>query len=603
MLDFGALGLNKMKDAPPPPEGAALATMFMKSLKESPDTLDQVLARAAKEAGVENKALDQNALDKIADKLAESLDALVRDEWKTDADGKPVLDSENQKQRVQVSLDSGVKAQFKGLVSDSKATSVQELAQTLRSFDNSSPSKEKEDLFLFLHRGGNDFAIVYTEDEVAMLRGFLNTLSPGLGDTVVGFIEAFTGPSTQQSTSSEAKTSLQNGYRAMTGGNASLERFWKPEQKAGPDGKPLSLNPLGSVQQPDLDDYFNGTGAFRFGYNFYGTPGAGEQPDFANRGFEETILNKWEKEGTVSFASPSSRADFIQFTKQTLRGGALEESFLATLQGQGKEGLLAFSTTQAQADFVDFTQGLSVRNLGEIDLANKIMEYVERDQRIDFKPLDPGFDKNVYTPGTRNAIIAALRPYYPVANEKEFVARIEQFAKDHPGVGLGDGRPSAPAARASASAPVAAPPSISSPVSPPDPPVVTAAPIKGPAIEYSSGRVQVDAATLSNLGLREVFAVNGMDKDGNLTKLADMNPQELLDTLGGEMNAQIVMHEGFPMGYFLSDPAGQGVYVAPEGVDRAAMSPEIRDKLTSDYDETSPSLRTSLSGPLAAPSL
>lgn len=614
-----SLGLDKMRDAPPPPEESRLAAVFMKRLKGDrvgpgeAATLEQVLGRAAQAAGVQPGALSGAALKKIADKLIDSLDALVRDEYVKSSDGSFVTDSSGNKLTRRADLDPDVKNKLREIITESGAKNTAELANVLKNFDNNPDPEKSESLFLFLHRGGQVFSVTYAEDEIAMVRQFLNMITPGLGDTVVGIL-GFNRPAAD---SNGEKASLEGGFKAMTGGNASLEKVWKPPQKEGSDGRPLPLNLLQSVQPSELEDYFNGTGKFKYGYNFYGEPSGGEKPDLANRGFKETILRRWEETGVVSFANEAARAEFTQFVKQTMMGGALDEGFLATLQEQGKEGLIDFKTPEAQAAFVAFTKTLDAPSLGQKQLAEKITGFVEGRSDMAFKPLDPKFDSNVYGPSTKAAIQKAAHYYVPVKDSREFSERIIAFGKDRQDIKVAGEDAQAtkqppPALRATQgsstlpSQPSSQPlPQSSSP--PPSHDAGNGAEttarrnvlpgqeqkqaigvymrVSAEGVSYGAGVAEAKTpADLAALGLKGTFAVHSMDAQGNLTVLGEMTPEQLSRTSFGPLGVQIVMQDGAPIGYFAFDSGrGTGLYLSPEAMDRTAMKDDFRKILSLDY--------------------
>lgn len=617
----GSLGLNPMLDAPPPQEGSGLAAHFMQALKDSRRSGDaagiqQELDKAVKAAGVSGD-LDAEKLGKVADKLITSFDALVRNEYAKNPDGSVAVDSEGNKQIVERGLDPGVKSKLRDVIVNSGAKNTAELAATLKDFKNSD-SDQKEDLFLFLHRGGKDFSVVYEGDEIQMVRQFLNMITPGLGDTVIGIFGLDKkGP---KAGPEAAQAGLESGYSAMMGGNASLEKFWKPEQKGGPDGRPLPLNPRNSIQSTEWENYFsdNPKGNLGYAYNFYGVPSGGEKPDLANLGFKETVLRRWEETGTVAFKSDAARADFTRFVRQTAVGGAIGAEFTEALQGQGKEGLIDFKTPEAQAAFTDFARTLDARSLSPDKMAEKVLDFVKGRQDMAFKPPDPKFDDRVDDDVTKRAIARVAQHYAPAKSPEEFARRIEAFAATRGDIILKGEDPQAKAALAAQQGPQQNVPPVSS-SAPPAPgsavgggagaapqgaglrqtPAGEAAGAPGgggkevvgvyqravaEGVTYGAGMVDVTPANLAELGLSGEFSVYTMDGQGNLTEIGEMTPDKLLGTSFRELRVQPVMQDGMPIGYFAFDPGRDtGLYLGADAIDRETMSEDFKAKLRPDY--------------------
>lgn len=397
------------------------------------------------EAATVEGVLNQHAVTKngqidltaTADKLIKSLNELLPDEGKIDPKThKPVTVKEHK-------LSPEGEQSIRELIENSGAKTTAELAKVLQQkdlkLDKNDPNK-KESLFQFLYRtntfNDSSFAVAYTGKQLWALREFLNSFTPGLGDTLTNFLNKAGIVQNPSDKPSAASRSLAEGFNVVHGGSQQTlaEFYGQPLYTQDANGNSIFIkhNPFrGPTTEHQISQFLNGEGPYAKNYNLGGT----SPLQFKNQSFDEIILKRWEQQGIVKFDSPEGRDNFKKVVGNALLGRPLKEDFIneiGTIDGTNTRALLTFDNETAKKEFAQSIAKIRMDQTDPETAARQIIDAVGKTKGVslNFEIADLKKDfKGDWIPPA--ALTNILGKYAPARNGQSFAERIIEDAEKY----------------------------------------------------------------------------------------------------------------------------------------------------------------------------
>ncbi len=368
-------------------------------------------------------------LDKTAEKLVKSLDALIPDDAARDGENKLVVSTKR-------GLDSAAAATLTAFIKDSGAKTAKELGDVFSKarFPDPDNPRKKESMRDFLYRAGqqadgSSFDMQSNAAIIGALRELLNKFHPGLGDMFMGFVQS-AGIVEDTSGLTESKEALAEGHFVMwSGGGTSMAKFWGHPDRDD-QGNAIDYNSFrGPRSSSQVAAFFDGT----FHNGEAHTLGGGTSRVFASQSFDDMILKRWEEQGVVQFKDPNdldARQRFIDYARQATLGGQVGPELTERLV---KNGVITFSSDTEKAAFTQHVQKFDMGGMSSVDAANNIVRYAKMHDGVDFPGAPQGAHSTVFD-RVRDEMIGSFDHYERAKNSDHFAAKMVRYAEHTPEV-------------------------------------------------------------------------------------------------------------------------------------------------------------------------
>lgn len=593
-----------------------------------PATMEQLFERLFPRDDDGNIVFNEDTRRQVADELIQSLGQLDRNRAENAraavaAEAVPAA-SRTPEQREAIAAEEAwtrATGNLRHIIEDPSLTSPGQIADAIESHHEQElrkPADQRADFWTLFGQSGSDFAVTLNEADLERLRYALNAIAPGLGDTLVGFMEVWIGTDDGLTNNERAVSNqLEAGFAAMTGGQLDLARFWGRDHatrmvNGQEENVPFNVwNPPGNPEQraaffsdAGMEDRFGDTGT---PYKIYDTDAAG-----MTRNFESMILARWEEQDVLSFDNDAARDQFIQFSHQLMQGGVLGQAYLNTLNERIEQdyGSGLIFDGNAQAEFVEFLETLDTRFVSpnpdisrEQYIAQEIAAYIDEHGGIHM-PDGMGEAQLEYLAQE------SAQYFTPVAGPREYASLVMEYAarpnsgmnidigRDTPYTGISaaagvssGGTP--PIASPPATAPVAAAPDLSGVTDMSDP--VTVQLDDSGVATATIGGASVTAFSLADefdLYKLDVVDANG-DGVGEIVhniEESDLSIADLKARLGGdEITLEEVTHHGTDtvIGYRF-EAGGEEYFLGFDALESRDAAFNDANKVSRDADATQP---------------